>query len=1166
MAMIISSFKKLLSDNVKIEEGSPSGKWSLPKVSTSQIYKHHKVFALSANTLYHETHGKLTIKDSDSDNHIIHLFEELSEFKNRALRKGHQFVHIGYIAVGIVPLFRKGLNVSCIGALLDTRHGNLQDQTISILQGSVSNGPIYIECFPNFPCSLIDRYFDEIMSLLIKTHGLDLKHSSDHLQIAYRMIVRTINTCLPSVYNSGYLKDEASQAKGQNIVTKVDDTTQGTLPEMVNWQEVEFPSEWKLNISKTLLNEVQQPVPLNIQRLGSTDQYKVLGKSTSKKEIGSVMARPVYTLDRSASCASSHPSTSTSSRRSHPPALACIHPETYKDYEGLFRCKLCNKIIASEFVSNGIDLLTEAAIAKKETVHSQPYIVPPQNGRLQPLESTSNWHTNAFKEIAALQYQTLSQLSLLQSRTNFSWEECKDKGKAKAEDSQAKGNATMDENQAALKQVLRTIRPEDIEWTVFQDDECVEYEEEELDELDIFLPQIFPAPDDSSDDNSEINFEEEVRIVNPVKMETDEIKIETPSSSSSTSLKGVTKIGDMTILDIDGLDQDQVWKVFEFIYNFAHYGILYKELTQRQSVSMLIAGFQEMLQAWWDDLNPNSKAYIMQGGPYGQENFDNVISLSFAALVMQFLGSTNKIQERNKEAFFRSKLCDLTQIKKYQQHMTHLMYQFPGGYFNAEYKQYYVNSFPEAFANLVKERIKAAGLHIDENLTLTQINSFIDEVTDLECARIRMKKEIKQHHDIPIAEYTIYDEEEIDDSSSTDSSSKTDFELEFSSDNSQPRLNNMVRRPYSFPKQKRRNPSPTTSTLSSGSSDTESWKDRRTPLKLNLSKKEQQHYAPLPLFRNMVDQANAIAQGEEWKQYMHPGLRTQQTPRAAAAIPTPVARPTQASTSRTPQVLQEAVDYIQVCSKNDTAILTALQQVTDTCKQLSQQLISVQSQLAAVEAKMDHVAGSVQYLYDQAALAQVATEPMSEWVPERTLNACSVIRFNPKYNHAFFSELWIKIPQHASFRLDALWDSGSVISYINETLVPAHLTQILAEGITVSYANNSKGQIYRTITCKIAIGHAMMQVNLYLHPHPNTDLTIGADIISQLTPFTILHDSSLQFYLEDQLYTVLTKPRGTLLVGGVIPTLPNPQKDQRFLDWFAEEKAKHRKELEEITV
>ncbi|KAI5059994.1 hypothetical protein GOP47_0024414 [Adiantum capillus-veneris] len=328
--MIVSSFKKLLSDNIEVEEQTPQARWSLLKVTANQVYKHNKLFALSANTLYHETHGKLSIKDSDNDDHKIHMFKELAKFREKALKRIHQFVHIGYIAVGIIPLFCKGLNASCIGALLDTRHKSLNDQTISILQGSLSNGTIYIECFPNFSCSLSDGYFNEVVSLLIKTNGLDMKNTFDHLQIAYRMIVRMINTCVPSVYNSGYLQGSKS-SKGQNIVMKVDDTTMGTLPKMVEWQEVQFPTEWKLNISKTLMNEVQHSEPMKIERLGSTNQYKVLGKSKSKRKLASVLAPSQYNTASSSSAVSSSKAC---------PKLMCIHPETYKDFEGLFRCKL----------------------------------------------------------------------------------------------------------------------------------------------------------------------------------------------------------------------------------------------------------------------------------------------------------------------------------------------------------------------------------------------------------------------------------------------------------------------------------------------------------------------------------------------------------------------------------------------------------------------------------------------------------------------------------------------------------------------------------------------------------------------------------------------------------------------------------------------------------
>ncbi|MCO5584511.1 hypothetical protein L7F22_038439 [Adiantum nelumboides] len=182
------------------------------------------------------------------------------------------------------------------------------------------------------------------------------------------------------------------------------------------------------------------------------------------------------------------------------------------------------------------------------------------------------------------------------------------------------------------------------------------YEEQMVDELDFNLANAYPEPDSISESERKVIDEAgEIRRLNPVKMETDEAKVEEPftsTSTSSTSLKGVSKIGDMTIIDIDGLNQEQIWKVFEFIYNSTHYGVQYKELAQRQAITMLTAGFQGILRYWWDDLNEESKVLILQGGIL--ENFDNVITLFFDAIVMQYIGSQQKIKDKYREAFFRA--------------------------------------------------------------------------------------------------------------------------------------------------------------------------------------------------------------------------------------------------------------------------------------------------------------------------------------------------------------------------------------------------------------------------------------------------------------------------------------------------------------------------------
>ncbi|MCO5575202.1 hypothetical protein L7F22_028999 [Adiantum nelumboides] len=904
---------------------------------------------------------------------------------------------------------------------------------------------------------------------------------------------------------------------------------------------------------------------------------------------------------------------------------------------------------------NGVTVLTKEQVAEKELKYSEPYILPPANAKLQPMESASNWHTNALKEIAKLQYSIISRIDAMvkakQSATpstsatppptasqqlvplkyntsasssilprmflalqssailpdNFPQSESPFRAEDLADafnpsfrwGNSAKNLSAPHHRYTCGEMVCQLSNPEDYLWQGFMDDASMPYDEQMADELDFNLANAFPEPDSISDSEPEvINEDDEVRRLNPVKMEIDDVKVEEPSTSastSSTSLKGVSKIGDMTIIDIDGLNQEQVWKVFEFIYNSVHYGVRYKELTQRKAMIMITAGFQGMLRYWWDDLNEASKTFILQGGIL--ENFENVITLFFAAMVIQFLGSQQKIKDKYKEAFFRGKLCDLTKIKAYQQHMTHLMYQFPGGYFRVEYKQYYVNSFPSSFSNLVKERIKSAGLQIDDQITLAQINVFIDEVTDLECARLRMKKEFKQvkgfnssfcNKETKSKDFGCAAAEkkcsckvknrgnkyEDETSDSTSSESPTEVVSTFFDDTSSVMFN-MVRKPYAFPKKAkvRAESSSSSPSTTSGSEESEpSWMKKRRPSTLNLSKKEQRDYRPLPLFSNMVEQAEEIAKTEEWRRMIHPGLRQnqgnlpspvlQQTASTDFAIPKTAAKPSPSVVEK--QLEKERQD--RYCTEEHQlkaiqAMFSALEQVNNKIEQLHKLVLNTQSQSAAIEAKVDQCHGELQYLIDKAAMSKIAKEPVSEWKLQRPVNTCQVIPFNEKEHVSYFSEVWIKLPKIPSFRVDALWDTGAALSYLNQELVPPQLRQKLRHGIPVSYANNSRGQINQTVQCQIALTNLKAQVTLYLHPNPNTDLTIGSDVISKLTPWAIQPTGLITFSFNSLPYTITTKPRGSFLVGGVMPKLPNPTKELQYQQWFDQAKAKWSSEL-----
>ncbi|MCO5607691.1 hypothetical protein L7F22_061889 [Adiantum nelumboides] len=200
------------------------------------------------------------------------------------------------------------------------------------------------------------------------------------------------------------------------------------------------------------------------------------------------------------------------------------------------------------------------------------------------------------------------------------------------------------------KMVCQISNPEDYLWQGFMDDVSMPYDQQMADELDFNLANAFPELDSiSSSEPKVINEDDEGRRLNPVKMETDNVKVEEPSTSastSSTSLKGVSKIGDMTMIDIDGLKQEQVWKVFKFIYNSVHYGVRYKESTQREAVIMITAGFQDKFKV--DGL----LFFIHEGSDSsdpevvaGEEEEDSALTLAFLGYAYGFQTILNMTDE-----------------------------------------------------------------------------------------------------------------------------------------------------------------------------------------------------------------------------------------------------------------------------------------------------------------------------------------------------------------------------------------------------------------------------------------------------------------------------------------------------------------------------------------
>ena len=603
---------------------------------------------------------------------------------------------------------------------------------------------------------------------MFKTHGLDMKRSSEHVQIAYRLVVRLVNTNLPSVYN-GLSISENQNDKGQNTIVKVDSLSQMQTPVTIQWDQVTFPDNWDINIHPTLMNEVHAPSHVEAHRLGHTDQYKIV--SSRLPEYRSQLARQCVP---SSSIAPSPSSIASTSSRPISVPLHCAHNE-YVLIEEKPRCKHCNKLLQHISTVNTITVLTSETLAIRHEVSSSASAIV---SAIDPSHKVLNWQSNALKDLAEMnliQQKLLHNLSaevqaLKLDLSRVLHSKGGDLGKEAASTSAESFAAAIfaklkitPHKKGELPRMFSMIRkehpryPEPIPANFgpnqsfhlhhkgpFDDDDSDqrwdpakywnpafhEQEDERRDErIDRFNTSIMmeeclihpaesfltpgealactenvwpteymeriwdlppsenkyaetpryvnfdsndwktkgnlvahhyvskpsveqaPAPAQSSEQplpfwHSRSSMKEEPstsrrRICNSTSRGP---RVEEPTSSTSSNtpqLSTIQKVGDMVLINIDNSYKKETWKSFEHLYNSCWYGVNYKELTQSEAVLQVTSGFTGILRRWWDNLDAEFKRFILQGGQ--QENFENVISLFFAVICMEFIGKLSTI-------------------------------------------------------------------------------------------------------------------------------------------------------------------------------------------------------------------------------------------------------------------------------------------------------------------------------------------------------------------------------------------------------------------------------------------------------------------------------------------------------------------------------------------
>ena len=154
--------------------------------------------------------------------------------------RGHNFVHIGLVQVGIQPLTREGLDSSVLLQLRDARHKNMNNSILGIVESSLANGPIHFDCYPNLKISLHDPHILKILTLGIQTSGAinDMLEGSHTLALIYRIYYKCSKTNLNE-------QSLIKSPKGSTILiqTSTKDANIKT-PKSIQWKNVNLPQTW----------------------------------------------------------------------------------------------------------------------------------------------------------------------------------------------------------------------------------------------------------------------------------------------------------------------------------------------------------------------------------------------------------------------------------------------------------------------------------------------------------------------------------------------------------------------------------------------------------------------------------------------------------------------------------------------------------------------------------------------------------------------------------------------------------------------------------------------------------------------------------------------------------------------------------------------------------
>ncbi|GAV61967.1 MP domain-containing protein, partial [Cephalotus follicularis] len=135
------------------------------------------------------------------------------------------------VQITLKPLTRIGLNNSLIICLRDCRHNKFTRSLLGLVESSLSNDPIYFNCFSNFIVSLNEPNILKTLTINLKTFGLDMLHGSQNLVLINTIHYKVMTRVSPNA--------KIMDTKGETILFHINtEKINIAIPKPIKWNEI----------------------------------------------------------------------------------------------------------------------------------------------------------------------------------------------------------------------------------------------------------------------------------------------------------------------------------------------------------------------------------------------------------------------------------------------------------------------------------------------------------------------------------------------------------------------------------------------------------------------------------------------------------------------------------------------------------------------------------------------------------------------------------------------------------------------------------------------------------------------------------------------------------------------------------------------------------------